>query len=106
MREARDLVHRDEIERIRLADESVLYLPTISREPGTGWTGLRGRVQSLLEPERYAALAGAPLDPERTSVFLCGNPEMIEEVSASLCARGFRPHSRRSPGQIHRERYW
>jgi ferredoxin/flavodoxin---NADP+ reductase len=113
VREARDLSHRDEIERIRRADPSVAYLPTVSRDAGTEWSGLRGRVQSLLEPERYSELVGAPLEPGRCSVLLCGNPAMIEDVSERLCSRGFRHHTRRGsplpangPGQIFRERYW
>ena len=88
-------------------DPSLGYLPTVSREPeGSPWTGLRGRVQSALGDEIRHSPTGRPLDPATCHVFLCGNPNMIEEVRATLVARGFKAGSARRGGNLHTERYW
>ncbi len=106
-RMAEDLAYRTELERIAAEDPSFLYLPTLTREPpGSAWSGLRGRVQRFLEPAVFARLTGAPLEPERFQVMLCGNPAMIAGTTELLGGLGFRPHRRREPGQIHTERYW
>lgn len=102
-----DLGYRDELERIGREDATVRYLPTLTREPpDSAWSGLRGRVQTLLDDRAYERLVGSPLSPEQCHVFLCGHPEMIESVEQILRHRGFRTHSPQNPGQIHYERYW
>jgi ferredoxin--NADP+ reductase len=37
---------------------------------------------------------------------LCGNPQMVTDVTAALGARGMRKHRRRAPGHITVETYW
>jgi len=107
VRRARDLVYREELERASAQDGSIAYLPVVSREPEeSGWSGLRGRVQQVLEGETWQRLLADPLDPERAHVFLCGNPDMIRSVSAILVERSFRPSSRGQSGNLHYERYW
>ncbi len=102
-----DLAYRAELERIERESPGFCYRPTLTREPeSSAWGGLRGRVQSWLEPEAFARLSGEPLDPARWQVMLCGNPEMIVAATELLSRQGFRPHHRREPGQIHAERYW
>lgn len=106
VRFARDLGYRAELEKAWRDDARFLYLPTVSREPEGAWTGLRGRVDKLLEPARYASLVGSSLTPDDCHVYLCGNPEMIESLEATLTARGFRKHTRLHPGNLHLEKYW
>jgi len=61
------------------------FAPAFSREPQSG---CHGYVQQHL-----ARLA---LDPERDIVYLCGNPDMIDEAVVHLKATGFNnPHIRR-----------
>lgn len=88
VREARDLGYNDEL----TAHEGLTYLPIVSRDPT--WTGRTGRIYTALDdlPE--------PLDPARTHVFACGNPEMIREVETRLLARGFTTGT-----NLHVERY-
>ncbi len=114
-RYAADLGYRAEMEQIVREDPTVCYIPLVTREPEPPlpgapehgvWTGLRGRVQSALEHELYCKLVGAPLDPVECHVFLCGNPQMIDEVEALLTSRGFVTDSREQAGNIHFERYW
>lgn len=106
-RDANDLGFRQELDRFAAEDASVVYVPTLTREPmDSGWTGERGRVQRILEPDRFEQLAGEPLSPDTCEVFLCGNPNMIDECETLLNARGFTTRSRKQAGNLHFERYW
>jgi len=107
VRRASDLAYADEIRSLCAADPSLAYHPTLSREPELShWSGLRGRVQSVLGSELGHPLSDTLLHPERCHVFLCGNPSMIEDVRAMLVERGFTPGSPRRGGNLHTERYW
>jgi len=37
---------------------------------------------------------------------LCGNPQMVDDTTDALLARGLKKHRRREPGQISVENYW
>jgi ferredoxin--NADP+ reductase len=107
VRRAADFGYRAEMEAIARDDPSLVYVPLVTREPvGAAWTGLRGRVQTVLEPETYRRVVGAPLDPAECHVFLCGNPDMIDDVQKLLESRGFVTDSRAGRGNIHFERFW
>lgn len=107
VRFAADLGFRDELESAAAHDPRLVYLPMTTREPaGSAWKGLCGRVGEILEPERYRALVGAPLDPEQCHVYVCGNPSMVEDLERVLATRGFRKHTPRHPGNLHLEKYW
>jgi ferredoxin--NADP+ reductase len=104
----RDLGYRSDMEKIAAEDPTVIYIPTVTREPADApWTGHRGRVNVILEPENYLKLVGTPLTPEQCHVFLCGNPQMIDQGEETLQKRGFVVKNREHPdGNIHFERYW
>lgn len=107
VRLAEDLGYRSQIEELARRDETLRYVPTATREgSSSAWEGSRAHLQELLEPTRFEALAGFALDPATCRVLLCGNPAMIESIKLHLGERGFKPHFRRNPGQIHTERYW
>ena len=107
VRRVRDLVYREELERASAEDGTIAYLPVVSREPEeSGWSGLRGRVQQVLEGETWQRLLVDPLDPERAHVLLCGNPDMIRSLSSILVECGFTPSTRTERGNLHYERYW
>ncbi|HPM24119.1 MAG TPA: ferredoxin--NADP reductase [Phycisphaerae bacterium] len=102
-----DLGYRAEMETIAREDPTVVYIPLATREPADSpWVGRRGRVQTVLEPDTYHALVGAPLDPAQCHVFLCGNPDMIDAVQKLLEDRGFVTDDRTTRGNLHFERYW
>lgn len=104
---ALDLGYADELARLVIAMPELTYHPLLSREPVTsGWSGLRGRVQDLLDAARWSRYVPFELDPATAHVLLCGNPEMIEEVIALLEARGFQRSRRDAPGTLRTERYW
>lgn len=107
-RVARDLGYYDELTRIAAEDENFIYLPTVTREPeGSDWAGPRGRVNALLEAEAFRVATGIDLSADSCHVFLCGNPQMIDQVEADLKQRGFVTQDRKNPdGGLHFERYW
>lgn len=112
-RHAADLAYHEALTRAAAEDESLVYLPMVTREPppedssAAGWTGLRGRVHQALDPVAFVDLTGVPLSPEMAHVLLCGNPGMIDEAEASLQRLGFVPRDRHNPdGNLHFERYW
>lgn len=102
-----DFGYREELEAYAKADSNVIYVPMATREPAdSGWNGIRGRVNALLEAEAFEKHVGFPLDPAHCVVMLCGNPDMIDGVQKSLESRGFTTHTKETPGNIHFERYW
>ncbi len=105
---AEDLGYFDEFTGFAKEDPGLVYLPTVTREPeDSDWAGVRGRVTALLEPGVFEEHCGFELKPETCSVFLCGNPAMIDQVEEVLVGRGFAVHSRKNPqGTLHFERYW
>lgn len=102
VRYAKDLAYREELEGIAQQNPNLTYIPMVTREEGA-WEGRRGRVTTLFDSSSPHALV---LEPSRDHVFLCGNPAMIDEMEQALTAQGFREHSKRSPGNLHLERYW
>jgi len=104
---ASELGYREELEQYAESDSNFKYIPTVTREPAeSSWSGLRGRVQPILDEEMFQKLAGFKLNPEEVQVMMCGNPEMIESVQQLLELTGFKQHSKKNPGNIHFERFW
>jgi ferredoxin--NADP+ reductase len=102
-----DLGYRRELQAVARRDARFFYVPLVTREPEeAGWTGRRGRVDTILEPETFSGITGFALDPAQCHVFLCGNPGMVDGLEASLGKRGFRKHTPLHPGNLHLEKYW
>ena len=70
-----------------------------------GWRET-GHVQTLWAEGALERAWGFRTTPDNTHVFLCGNPEMIDDMIALLEREEFRVHEPHTPGQIHFERYW
>jgi ferredoxin--NADP+ reductase len=83
-----------------LADQGrITYVPAVSRpeDPANaGWTGLIGRVASMLP----GILAEIEADPARTIAYVCGNPGMTEAATVALTGWGMPDEAVRS------EAYW
>lgn len=80
-----DLGYRREHQEVMRKHENYQYLPLTTREPENvdqGHPGYVGKqyLQSLFQSGELARLAGDPLSPDNTHVFLCGNPAMIGYV--------------------------
>ncbi len=77
----------------------VRYVPTISRpnDPrNAGWTGRTGRAEAVVQ----SVCKDLGLKPEKTVVYICGNPEMILNVEGVLMDRGFPEF------HVKKELYW
>lgn len=105
VRSAAELSHREELEAMQQTrGSSFVYLPVLSRERDPAL--LSGRVTHVLSSGELEARAATTIDGARSHLMLCGNPAMIEEVTAQLLARGLRKHRQRTPGHITTEKYW
>lgn len=82
------------------------YVPTLTGPLESLQSALHGRIPALLRSEAIEGYIGVGLDPERSHVLLCGNPDMIKDSIAVLEERGLRRHKRREPGHITTEKYW
>jgi ferredoxin--NADP+ reductase len=103
-----DLGYNAELLTMQRLSRNFFYLPIISRPKGepVRWTGNVGYVTDLFKNGTVASALGSELRPDTVSVFLCGNPAMIEDMCAHLAEGGFREHSRKEPGEIYAEKYW
>jgi ferredoxin--NADP+ reductase len=73
------------------------YVPTISRPwVDPEWKGERGRVEDVVR--KHADRLG--LLPGNASAFICGNPQMIDNVKGALRRGGF------EAAAVHEEQYW
>jgi ferredoxin--NADP+ reductase len=75
------------------------YMPTVSRpnDPrNAGWDGRTGRAEAVVG----SVCQDLGLRPERTVVYICGNPEMILNVERVLMDRGFPEF------HVKKELYW
>jgi ferredoxin/flavodoxin---NADP+ reductase len=98
------------------------YMPLTTREPALG--GRKVYIQDLISSGEMERILNEPLDPQKTHVFLCGNPKMIgvPEKDAGgnrvyqrdigvielLERRGFAADNATTKfkGNIHFEEYW
>ncbi len=103
-----DLGYRSELLTLQHLCPNFRYVPTISRpsdEP-MAWNGQTGYVQQLWKSGLLEQEWGFRPEPGNTHIFLCGSPGMIDETVAMLGQEGFCEHTKKTPGQIHVERYW
>lgn len=104
-RAARELIYADTLRALRERHAGrLVYVPFVSRE--TTDFALGGRIQQAIADGRLEARVGLQLAAETSQVMLCGNPQMVEEASATLLGRGLKRHRRRDPGHISVETYW
>lgn len=103
-----DLGYQSELQTMDRLSSALTYLPIISRpaEEPVPWPGPAGYVQDLWRDGGLERAWGFEPTPENTSVFLCGNPAMIDEMVSILAEQGFREHTRKEPGEVFVERYW
>lgn len=105
VRHVEHLSYADELAALATAHRSRLsYTPIVSG--GLHGSALPGRVTTAFADGSLEARAGLALDPEKSHLLLCGNPDMILELTAVLAQRGLRKHRVRTPGHISSEKYW
>ena len=103
-----DLGYHAELETMARLCPGFSYVPTVSRpnEEPVPWAGHAGYVTDLWRRGILAELWGTAPGPTDTSVFLCGNPNMVDDMCGLLGGEGFAVHSRTAPGKIFVEKYW
>jgi len=103
-----DLGYRSELNTIENVCSNFTYIPAITspEEEHIPWGGETGFIQDLWKRGVIQSKSGLTPTPDDTHVFLCGNPGMIESMVLNLAEEGFMEHSKKTPGQVHLERYW
>ncbi len=105
VRQAAHLAYAEELgELSRAHDGRLVRVPVVSREPTAD--ALSGRITHVLASGELEQRAGAAISAERSHLMLCGNPDMIRDMSAALGERGLARHRVRKPGHITIEKYW
>jgi len=108
VRQSRDLGYRFVFTTLQDHRPNFTYLPVVSRPQleVSPWPGAIGHVEDLWNSDVLEHAWGFRPNPENTHVLLCGNPEMIESMTAILARDGFEQQTPRQPGQVHSEKYW
>lgn len=102
-----DLGYRAELESLARIRPNLTYIPSITRpSEDPHFKGATGRIQNLVESGLIEELSGVPFDPDKADVFLCGHPEMIEQVKQQLAPKGYTPDRGKESGTLHVEEYW
>lgn len=93
-----DLAWREQLAGLEAGGEFPLrYIGTVSRpQHCPGWTGRTGRVEAITA----SVMDELGLDAANSTVYLCGNPDMISAVEALAAERGYPPE------QVRKELYW
>jgi ferredoxin--NADP+ reductase len=100
-----DLGYYSELTFLESSFENFTYIPTLTEADQT-WTGYQLWIEEMLDQDVLKQEAGIQVDPQKTHFFLCGNPKMVENVSAWLEKKGYQKHTRREPGSLHIEEFW
>lgn len=102
-----DLGYSSELQLLQSMFDDFTYYPTITepeKEPA-GWSGDTRFIEKIWDDGLAQKKWGFDPAPENTSIFLCGNPRMIESMVNLLGKDGFKEHNRKEPGQIHVEEF-
>jgi ferredoxin/flavodoxin---NADP+ reductase len=100
-----ELAYREELAGHALVHaDRFRYVPVVSRQSPPN--SLSGRITHCLTDGSLESAAGCSFHPERSTVFLCGNPDMLTEMEHELANRQVVRHKPKSPGQMVLERYW
>ncbi len=89
LRSERDLYYQDEFRALAERYPQFCFLTTLS-QPGPTWRGNQGRVTSLVHTRVTSV--------RNVAVYLCGNGDMIKDVTAIIRTKGLCP--------IYREKYY
>lgn len=121
VRHRRDLAYLEQHETVSKRWPNYQYVPLTTREPEN--EGNKVYIQDYITSGVLEEALGEPLDPDRTHVFLCGNPSMIglptwdddgetmnfpEQLGVCqlLHERGFTIDRHKVRGNVHYEEYW
>jgi ferredoxin--NADP+ reductase len=104
VRDASQLAYQAEL--AQLSEQHPLTVVTCLSRARAAAPALEGRITQALSNGSLERAAGVPISPSRSHVMLCGNPDMLAEVTTLLVDRGLAKHRQRKPGHITTEKYW
>jgi ferredoxin--NADP+ reductase len=104
VRTVSDLAYQDVITHLQKQNgPQFSFVPVVTREVMQG--ALNKRITAAIESGELEQQAGIEMNAEDSHVMMCGNSDMITEVTELLARRGLRKHLRREPGHITTEKY-
>lgn len=110
VRERRDLAYVDEIAALSRDPlfaphgRKLRFVPVVTREKVPGM--LNRRLTELCADGTLEREVGVAIDPARSRMLICGNPQMLDDLRGILTARGLKPDRSREPGNLAFENYW
>jgi ferredoxin--NADP+ reductase len=99
-----DLGYYSELTFLQYTFKNFYYFPTLVHAE-KDWNGLRGYIEDHLRNNLLQRAAAIELSPDKTHVYLCGNPKMVQSVSEILKEYGYTRHTKSKPGSLHVEEY-
>ncbi|MBL8251514.1 MAG: ferredoxin--NADP reductase, partial [Candidatus Competibacter sp.] len=81
------------------------YVQVVTRDP-VERSLLNDRITDLLNDGRLEEHVGLSIEPERSRIMICGNPDMVQETRQLLVERGLTVSLRGKPGHLAVENYW
>lgn len=104
VRDQSELCYRDQLAAIAESHPGQFhFIPVVTREQVAG--ALNQRVTDAARDGSMEQHAGIAISAENSHVMLCGNSEMISDVTGLLTERGMKKHLRREPGHYSTEKY-
>ena len=110
VREAKEFAYLDTIEGFKTHEyfsefsEKFRFVPIVTREKIPG--SLSERIPTLLESGVLEQEVGVELDPERSRIMICGNPEMCDDTREWFTNHGYAVSRRSKPGHLALENLW
>lgn len=106
-----DLAYQLELEEMQRQHQGrFFYLGVASRIPnkmeGHSNRILSGRITDCFTSLALEQETGVAITPQYSTVMLCGNPAMLDDMEQLLAQRGLLRHRSKSPGHVVVERYW
>ena len=99
-----DLTYQDFIHAHQKLFKQFTYLPLVTRESPE--RGLEGRVTDLIKSSEFVNYCNLEKLPEDSHFMICGNPQMVKDLTQLLQSVGYKRHRRAEPGHISVEQYW
>jgi len=105
VRYAADLAYTEEFQKLESThSRRFKFVQSLTRESIDGT--MHGRIPALIQDGTLEEQVGWTLNKDNSTVLLCGNPAMLDDMEEKLGERGMKKHRTKSPGQIVLERYW
>ena len=110
VREEKELAYLDTIKGFQTHEyfsefaSKLRFVPVVTREPVAG--ALQERIPNLLESGTLEREVGLNLDPERSRIMICGNPQMCDDTRDWFTKRNYFVSRRAKPAHLALENLW